>query len=83
MFKGHAASHTAQVKGFVAGEGGGGGGVSRQECLRDLAGIFEQMRNAERQLQELPLVLARQGEMGRLLELVTSQQALRYVCVCV
>ena len=77
MIKKH---NPGNIKEGLIGWGGKGGlYVSRQECLMDMAGFFEKMQNAERQLQELPLLFLRQGAMTLLFELVTSQQALRYM----
>jgi hypothetical protein len=58
--------------------------ISRQDCLQQMARVFSKMRNAERMLQELPLVLLRQAHTSakcskELLELVSSQQALRFL----
>ena len=53
--------------------------VPRQECLRHLTAVFTEMDNAERKIQELPLLMLRMGLKKELLELITSQQALRYM----
>jgi hypothetical protein len=58
--------------------------MSRQDCLQQMARVFSKMGNAERMLQELPLVLLRQAALSakcskELLELVSSQQALKFL----
>ena len=79
---------SASPASFLPGGSGQASGLghrmARLDCLQQMATVFSTMSNAERMLQELPLVLLRQAHTSaksskELLELVSSQQALKFM----
>lgn len=78
------ASPSSFLPGGSGRTSGHGHRMGRLDCLQQMAVVFSQMSNTERTLQELPLVLLRQAHSSpkcsrELLELVSSQQALKFM----